>query len=168
MKALKIDQPRRARRPRNIPDPFRVFRRFRGLVATLAALCVLGGTSSFVSVVAQVTVDRSKPPQIGPPPALKLPPLVTRTLPNGLRVWLFETREVPLVQVNLLVQAGSGDDPQGQFGVANLTAAMLDEGAGTRTALEVSDALEFLGASLNTGSSFDRSEERRVGKECRL
>ena len=65
-------------------------------------------------------------------------------------MWLVESHEVPLVQINLLVKAGAGDDPAGKFGVASLTAAMLDEGAGTRTALELADDVEFLGASLAT------------------
>jgi hypothetical protein len=32
---------------------------------------------------------------------------------------------------------------------------MLDEGAGTRNALDLADAIDFLGASLSTGSGFD-------------
>ena len=48
--------------------------------------------------------------------------------------------------------AGAADDPAGKFGLASLTAAMLDEGAGTRSALEIADAVDFLGASLDTGS----------------
>ena len=61
---------------------------------------------------------------------------------------------------NLVVHAGSGDDPDGEFGLASLTAAMLDEGAGTRSALEIADAVEFLGAELGTTSSFDASAVR--------
>ena len=37
---------------------------------------------------------------------------------------------------------------------------MLDEGAGTRSSLELADALEFLGANLSTTSSFDYSAVR--------
>jgi predicted Zn-dependent peptidase len=67
---------------------------------------------------------------------------------------------VPLVQINLVVHAGSGDDPAAAFGLASLTAAMLDEGAGTRSALEIADEVEFLGADLGTTSSFDASAVR--------
>lgn len=104
--------------------------------------------------------DRSRPPALGPAPALKMPPIQKRTLSNGVPVWIIESHEVPLVQVNLLVLAGSGDDPAGKFGVANLTAAMLDEGAGARSSLEIADAVEFLGATLNATSSFDASAVR--------
>jgi predicted Zn-dependent peptidase len=48
-----------------------------------------------------------------------------------------------LVQVNLVIMSGNGDDPAGLFGLANLTAAMLDEGAGNRSALELADSVEF-------------------------
>jgi zinc protease len=81
-------------------------------------------------------------------------------LSNGLPVWLIESHEVPLVQVNLVVKTGAGDDPAGKFGVASLTAAMLDEGAGSRTSLQIADEVEFLGASLATTSSFDGSAVR--------
>jgi predicted Zn-dependent peptidase len=81
-------------------------------------------------------------------------------LSNGLPVWLIEAHEVPLVQINLVIKAGAGDDPAGKYGVASLTAAMLDEGAGKRTALQIADEVEFLGATLTTSSSFDASAVR--------
>ena len=112
------------------------------------------------AAVAQQRPDRSKPPALGPTPQLKLPPIQKRALSNGLSVWIVEAHKVPLVQVNLLVQAGSGDDPAGKFGLSSLTAAMLDEGAGTKTALQIADEIEFLGADLSTTSSFDASAVR--------
>lgn len=112
------------------------------------------------SVAAQERPDRSHPPTLGPAPELNLPPIQKRTLSNGLPVWVIETHKVPLVQVNLVVLAGSGDDPAGKFGVASMTASMLDEGAGSRSALEIADAVEFLGATLTTGSNFDESVVR--------
>ena len=76
--------------------------------------------------------------------------------------------------MNLLVQAGSGDDPCGKFGVASLTAAMLDEGAGTRSALEIADEVEFLGASLidqqlirRVGGTPERPGRAAAGRRCR-
>ena len=112
--------------------------------------------------------DRSKPPALGPAPELKLPPIQNATLSNGLPVLLVESHEVPLVQVNLLLLTGSADDPAGKFGVASLTAAMLDEGAGQRTALQIADDIEFLGAALETSSSFDASAVRLNVPSARL
>lgn len=138
-------------------QPQRSPRSLRGFV--LCVLCVLCGCL-IVPLVAQTAPDRSRPPALAAAPTLTLPPIQKRALSNGLPVWVIETREVPLVQVNLLVLAGSGDDPAGKFGAASLTAAMLDEGAGNRSALEIADAAEFLGASLATTSSFDASSVR--------
>jgi zinc protease len=104
--------------------------------------------------------DRSKPPAIGPAPSLKLPAIQKQKLSNGLAVWIVEHHEVPLAQINLIVRSGSAADPIGKFGVGSLAAAMLDEGAGSRSALELADALEFLGANLSTTSSFDYSAIR--------
>jgi predicted Zn-dependent peptidase len=124
--------------------------------------------ASFVAVLALVCgcsrppepPDRSKPPALGSAPELKLPPIQKATLSNGLPILLVESHEVPLVQVNLLLLAGSGDDPSGKFGVASLTMAMLDEGAGNRNALQIADDVEFLGAALGTTSSFDAAAVR--------
>jgi predicted Zn-dependent peptidase len=112
------------------------------------------------AVVQAQAPDRSRPPQSGPPPTLKLPGIQKRTLSNRLPVWIVERHEVPVVHVNLVVLSGTGDDPQGKFGIANLTASLLTEGAGSRSALEIADAVDFLGADLVTNSSSDASAVR--------
>ena len=109
---------------------------------------------------AQQRPDRSHPPALGAAPRLTVPPIQKRALANGLPVWIVEQHEVPLAQVNLVIHAGSGDDPADAFGLASFTAAMLDEGAGIRTALQIADEVEFLGAALSTTSSFDASAVR--------
>jgi zinc protease len=104
--------------------------------------------------------DRSMPPKPTAPPALKLPPVQKHTLSNGLSVWIVEQREVPLVQANMIVRAGSAADPAGKYGVASMTANLLDEAAGGKSALALADAIEFLGAQLATSSTFDYSAVR--------
>src|SRR6185295_12594485 len=103
--------------------------------------------------VAQQAPNRTRPPALAAPTRLILPSIEKHELKNGLDVWLVEAHEVPLVQVNLVIHAGSGDDPPGAFGLASLTAAMLDEGAGDRNALQIADQVDFLGAELGTTSS---------------
>ncbi len=99
------------------------------------------------------TPDRSTPPPVGPAPHLTLPPVHTFALANGLDVWVVEKHQVPLVQTLLLVEAGQAYEQTGQYGLADLTADMLDEGAGGRSALELSDALDYLGARFSIGTS---------------
>jgi predicted Zn-dependent peptidase len=121
-----------------------------------------------LSLFAQQAPDRSKAPVPGPAPALKVPAIQKRALSNGLPVWIVEMHKVPVVAVNLIVRTGAAADPPGKFGLASFTAAMLDEGAGSRTALELADAIEFLGVSLSTGSSFDASSVSVFGPVSRL
>jgi zinc protease len=102
-------------------------------------------------------VDRSKLPETAPPPASKFPTIATATLSNGLKVYLAERSDVPLVNFNLMVDAGYAADHQGILGTASLAMNMLDEGTKTRTALQISDALQRYGAQLGTGSNVDMS-----------
>jgi zinc protease len=112
------------------------------------------------TVLAQQAPDRSHPPQPGPAPELRLPQIQKRQLSNGLPVWIVELHEVPVAQVNLLIQSGSADDPPRRYGLASMTASMLDEGAGSRSALQLADAVDYLGADLATGSGVDSSVVR--------
>ena len=121
---------------------------------TIAVLVALSA-----SLAAQAP-DRSRIPPAGPPPPVQLPMIQKRQLSNGLPVWLVELHEVPVAQVNLVVLRGSADDPAGKFGVATLTAAMLQEGAGTRSSLDLADAVDFLGADLSSTAGFDSSAVR--------
>ena len=100
-------QPRRSRSTRMSFWHIRGLRELRGFLGVLVALSV-------ASVAAQDRPDRSRPPALGPAPQLNLPPIQKRTLSNGLAVWVIETHKVPLVQANLVVLAGSGDDPAGK------------------------------------------------------
>jgi len=123
---------------------------------TLALLLI----AATLPLGAQQRPDRTTPPAPGPTPALTLPAPQKFTLANGLRVWLLEQHEVPLVQANLVVLSGASADVPGQFGAAAMTAAMLDEGAAGKAALAIADEVEFLGATLSTSASFDASAVR--------
>jgi len=70
-------------------------------------------------------------------------------LPNGLVLVVSEQHAVPIVAIQLLLRTGSMDDPQGKSGLANLTAQLLSQGTTTRTAPQISEAIEFIGASLD-------------------
>jgi len=116
---------------------------------------VLVVVSLFVSLAGQATPsDRSKPPEVGPPPTLKLPPIQYLKLSNGLPVVLLEKHEVPVVSLALLVKGGSSLDPDKKAGLAGLTASMMTEGAGKLDALQLADAIDFLGADISVTAGF--------------
>lgn len=99
------------------------------------------------------------PPQTGPAPQVDLPQPVRRTLSNGLNVLYVVQREVPVVSAVLVTRgAGSADEPANAPGLASFASNMLDEGAGGRTALQLADALDLLGASLGTFAGTDAAQ----------
>src|SRR6185295_6855665 len=102
---------------------------------------LIGIVLGAVTLVAQAP-DRSKLPTPGAPPVLKLPAIQKRQLTNGLPVWIVELHEVPVVQVNLVILSGSADDPAAKYGVASMAAEMLENGAGSRSALDIADAID--------------------------
>ena len=123
-----------------------------GFVLTaLAVLPVIAGAQ---------TLDRSKPPVLGPPPAVSLPPIITRELPNGLKLMIVEHHELPVASFALVAESGGTIDPSQKTGLANLTASMLTEGTTTRSSLEISDQAAFLGISLSASSDWDASTVR--------
>jgi predicted Zn-dependent peptidase len=99
--------------------------------------------------------DRTAAPEKGPAPELRLPEQKKLVLSNGLRVRLVEYRRLPIVAVNLVVDAGSARDPERLPGLASFTATMLTEGTKTRSATRISDEAGFLGASIGAGAGVD-------------
>ena len=122
------------------------------MIRLLLALSVLAAP-----LAAQQAPDRSAPPKLPPPAAFTPPQIQKRTLSNGLPVWIVEQHRVPVAHVTIVVKSGASADPGGKFGLAQFTAEMLDEGAGKRGALEIADAIDYLGAQLSSASSFDAS-----------
>jgi len=89
---------------------------------------------------------------VAPTPEAPSPPqgpIAQRTvLDNGIVLLTLERPHLPVVAVEVEVAAGSAEDPADLPGLANLTASLLDEGTATRSASEIAEALEFIGASL--------------------
>src|ERR1700694_3852967 len=106
---------------------------------------------------ASAGADRSKAPDTGTPPELKLPKLQRTTLSNGLKVILAERHDVPLVNFTLAADAGYASDASTSPGTANLAMQVLTDGTRTRNTLQISDELETLGAALRGSSNLDLS-----------
>jgi zinc protease len=104
-----------------------------------------------------VTVDRSQLPATRVPPEAMFPKLQRATLSNGLEVILAERHDIPLINFNLMVDAGYAADQNLIPGTASLTMNMLDEGTKSRSSLKISEELALLGAKLSAGSNLDIS-----------
>lgn len=83
-------------------------------------------------------------------------PLARRTvLANGLTLLVAERPGLPVVSAHLLVEAGAMAEPAEKAGLAHLTAELLTQGTARRSALEVSEAIEFVGGSLAAAAGPD-------------
>lgn len=76
------------------------------------------------------------------------------TLENGARVYFVEARDLPMVMLNVVFDAGSARDPQARNGLALLTNSLLNEGTGDLDADAIASTFEGLGAEF--GASNDR------------
>ncbi|MBL8447517.1 MAG: insulinase family protein [Zoogloeaceae bacterium] len=77
--------------------------------------------------------------------------------PSGARVFLVESHTLPMVDIQVDFQAGGALDPGDKAGVAALTQALLDGGAGGLDEAAISDRLADLGARLGGGADDDRA-----------
>ena len=89
-----------------------------------------------------------------------IPPVQKSLLSSGLPVWLVEQHRNPQVVVSIVLQSGASSDPPGKSGTSTLTAELLDAGTSSRDALQISESVEFIGASL----SFRAGPDATIGR----
>ena len=95
-------------------------------------------------------------PGAGAPRPFHFPDAATKTLANGLRVFVITDHSEPAVAARLLIlSAGSIQDSDEMPGVAQMTANLLTQGTEKRTAREIAEAIDFVGGSLEAGAGAD-------------
>jgi zinc protease len=83
---------------------------------------------------------------------IQIPDVATFTLPNGLRLYLLEDHELPLVSGTALVRTGNLFDPQDKVGLATVTGTVMRSGGTrTRTGDQLDEELENIAASVEAG-----------------
>lgn len=98
----------------------------------------------------------AKSPAAGVTP-VELPPYEETRLDNGLRIVVAPRKQLPLASVELLLETGSADDPEGKAGLASFTAGLLRRGTESRSADEIVGAIEYVGGSLDAAAGPDAS-----------
>jgi zinc protease len=111
----------------------------------------------FTASMPTAAADRTELPDLGSPHDLKLPALHEDRLSNGLRLLVAERHEIPVVNFWLDVNAGYSADKSALPGTARMVSSLLTGGTKRRSALEISDEIQMLGAQLTTGSNLDIS-----------
>ena len=129
------------------------------LSAVVVGACAQGTSASTPAAPTPTTsptaADLTKPPVLGPPKALKLPAVVSRDLPNGLKLLIVEQHELPLADFVLVLKSGGETDESGKLGTATLATSLLKEGTTTRNSLQIADQEAFLGIDIFAGSGWD-------------
>ncbi|MDE8652620.1 M16 family metallopeptidase [Novosphingobium album (ex Liu et al. 2023)] len=100
---------------------------------------------------------RRPAPPVAPVSALEFPAIERAQLSNGIPVALARRTAVPRLVLTLDFDAGYAADALDSPGTQSLMLEMLDEGTDTRTATEIAEAQERLGASISTGGGVDTS-----------
>src|SRR5690554_5548781 len=88
-------------------------------------------------------------------PHSTLTPIKMQVLDNGMRVIVKEIPSYPIVTVNVWVNAGAIDDPEGLSGLAHFFEHLTFKGTPTRPTGQISYEVESLGGYLNAMTSYD-------------
>ena len=97
-------------------------------------------------------VDRSKQPQPGPAPEIKLGDYESFELENGLKVFVIENDKLPKVSFSLLTVRNPILE-EGKTGFISLAGELLRRGTKNRTKEQIDEEIDFIGARLNTSES---------------
>lgn len=94
------------------------------------------------------------PLPVGP---LAFPTVERATLSNGIPVTLARRTAIPKVALTMQFDAGYAADGAARAGTQSLMMNLLDEGTTSRSAVEIAEDQERLGAAISTGSGLDTS-----------
>ena len=98
--------------------------------------------------------DRSKKPEPGPAPLVKVPDFWEEKMANGVKVIGTKSDEIPTVAIQLTINGGhkmQSNDPT-KAGLAALTSSMLNEATENYSTEQLADELQKLGSSINVYS----------------
>ncbi len=103
--------------------------------------------------IEKVPIVRELPPESAAARDIHLPP-VTRTASagSGLELNTVTMTALPVIQVKLVIKAGSAADPADLPGTAQFVAAMLKEGTTKKSSAKIAEMVDFLGARLDIGN----------------
>ena len=122
----------------------------RSAAAVLCALALCAGAAGQDRF-------RKSPPLADPLPELRLPPIESAVLSNGLTVAVVRRPAAPRICLRLVILAGEADSPPKIPGVASVTAHLIGRGADLMTPAEIEGRIEALGAEIEADVSLERT-----------
>lgn len=97
-------------------------------------------------------IDRSKAPQPGPAPEIKIGQPATYTLPNGLKVFVVQNTKLPRVSATLTFNM-DGIVEGDKAGLTSMGGELLRRGTTKMNKVQLDEAVDLLGGSLNTSAT---------------
>jgi len=105
-------------------------------------------------------IDRSIIPGGKAPRDIRFPEFKKHELPNGIKVYFVNDKSYPVTTIRYLFRAGSYNDHfsgKEKFGLATVTAEMLNKGTRNRNALNIAEQMDYAGAMFSSGAGYDAS-----------
>ena len=99
--------------------------------------------------------DRSIKPSPSSEISFRMPSQSKFSLNNELDIYFVKKNDLPIVRLNVIINAGSKFDPINKKGTSNLLTMCIDEGAGKYNALELSEQFDLLGAQFSLNCNND-------------
>ena len=106
------------------------------------------------SLISQEKTDLTKKPEPLPAEDFVFPEYKETKLKNGLKVIIVKDDEQPTFSIRLLIPGGSSFDGE-KTGIADLLTDMMLKGAGDRSALDIANELDGIGASIKVSTTDD-------------
>ncbi len=103
-------------------------------------------------------LDRSVPPLSGKPKDANFPKFFETKTENGITVLVIEDSRLPLVTTRFVFRSGAYLDyffGEKKSGLASMTSELLTKGTGKRTATQIADEVDFIGATISSGCDYD-------------
>ncbi len=97
-------------------------------------------------------IDRTKEPAEGVEPVVNLPEVWRAELKNGIKVYGIQNRELPLVNMSILIQGGVLQDDINLPGVAGMVASILPQGTKNKTPEELEEEIKLLGSNISVSA----------------
>ena len=122
-----------------------------------------------VSTLSWGQVDRSKAPEAGPAPELKIGTPTKLKLDNGLQVIVVENHRMPAVSWNMTLDYPPFLETE-KAGLTSIASDMMSAGTETRTKAQIAEDVEFLGANFraNAKGFFASSLSKHTGDLLRI
>ncbi|KKL06466.1 hypothetical protein LCGC14_2595740, partial [marine sediment metagenome] len=106
---------------------------------------------AFIPIILSAQIDRSKAPEAGPAPDIKVGEYNSFELKNGLKVFVVENHKIPRVSYSLILNIDPFTEGDSN-GYSAITGDLLGTATTTRTKDQIDEEVDFIGASLSSSS----------------